>query len=170
MRVESFWLNQQQMAKSCRVSLSGFQKWEVQPEVKIGRHTYYSAAAVLANRLAHWENQISQAASRETDQEPSSADREARLRLTLAQAEGQEIKNAQLRKELAPVHLLEWVVGKAGAQISAILDAIPMQLKKRNAKLTASNIELIRRDIVKAQNAAAQMTVDIDAYYQEDAR
>ena len=67
---------------------------------------------------------------------------------------------------MAPVAVIEWVVGKAGAQIAAILDSLPLQLKKRNPKLTASNIDTIRREIAKAQKAAAQMSVDLDEYYE----
>lgn len=162
------WITQQDMAASIGISVQAFVKWGVEPHTKIGRNTFYLVDDVLRNRLAHQAAKLQKAELPVTDAELGRAEREEKLRLTKAQAEGQEIKNAQLRKELAPVAVIEWVVGKAGSQISAVLDAIPLQVKKRNPKLTASDIEIIRREIAKAQNAAAQMTVDLDEYYERD--
>ena len=159
------WLNQEQMAASCDISPSGFQKWGVGSVAKIGRYTYYRVADVLTNRLDHLAKRLTTSPGPQLDDaELTRTEREEKLRLTSAQAEWQETKNAQLLKELAPVNLLEWVIGKAGSQISAILESIPMNLKKRNPRLTASNIEFITREIVKTQNIAADMKLDLDEY------
>ncbi len=158
-------LTHDQMSKSLGISPQAFRLWGVEPVEKQPPFVFYTVADVLANRLAHQAAKLERPSDGASVAERMKAEGDAKLRLTLAQAEGQEIKNAQLRKELAPVSVIEWVIGKAGGQISAILDAIPLQLKKRNPKLTASNLETIRRDIVKAQNAASQMTVDLDEYY-----
>ena len=48
-----FWLSQADMARSCRVSLSAFQKWNVRPVARIGRIVYYSPGDVLNNRMDH---------------------------------------------------------------------------------------------------------------------
>lgn len=158
------WLTQEQMAASCDISTAGFQNWNVDPIEKIGRYTYYRVVDVLANRLAKQEERLQKTAESASDQELTRAELEASLGLTRARVEYQEIKNAQLRKELAPVQLIEWVLGKAAGQISAILESIPMNLKKRNPRLTASNIEFITREIVKTQNIAARMKLDLDEY------
>jgi len=50
---EDHWLSQANMARSCKVSLSAFQKWNVQPVAKIGRTVYYSVGDVSNNRLDH---------------------------------------------------------------------------------------------------------------------
>ena len=139
----------------------------MEPVAKIGQEVFYLQGDVGANRIAHFEAR-SQKRIPFDAAELIQAEREEKLLLTKAQREGQELKNSQLRKELAPVAVIEWVIGKTGGQISAILDALPLQLKKRNPKLTASNIETIRREIVKAQNAAAAMTLDLDEYYEGD--
>lgn len=47
---EPYWLKQSDMARSCRVSLYAFQKWNVRPVAKIGRIVYYSPGDVLNNR------------------------------------------------------------------------------------------------------------------------
>lgn len=159
------WMNQAQAAAFFEVSRKAFQEWGVKPVAKIGRYTYYTGRDVLAARLAHQVTR-QQKADPATDAELTRAEREEKLRLTKAQAEGQEIKNAQQRRELAPILLIEYVIADAGRQISAILDALPMQIKKRNPKLTASDIEIIRREIAKALNVCAGITVDLDEYYE----
>lgn len=162
------WLNQAATVRSCRVSPSGFAKWNVTPVARIGRHTFYEFADILENRLEAHSRRL-EAQTPPAPLPPSDlviAEREEKLRLTKAQADWQELKNAQTNRDLAPVKLIEYVVASAGRQISAILDALPLQLKKRNPKLTATDIETIRREIVKAQNVASQITVDLDEYYE----
>jgi hypothetical protein len=79
------------MAKRCGLSLSCFQKWEVEPIAKIGRQVFYRFSDVLENRLAHQKSRLTKSAA---TSEISRAEREAKLRLTEAQAEGQEIRQA----------------------------------------------------------------------------
>lgn len=161
---KQYWLNQSDMAKSCGVSPTAFKKWDVQPVDKIGRSVYYCVADVLANRLEHSEERLKKWVDSLSDSALSKEERKEKLRLTKAQAEWQELKNAKERRELAPVHIIEWVIGKACGQLSAMLDALPGQMKNRNPKLTASDIEVITREIAKAQNATARMTLNIDEY------
>jgi len=160
------WLNQAATVKSCRVSPSGFAKWNVQPVARIGRHVYYEFADILENRLAAQARRLeAQApATPPPASDLATAEREEKLRLTRAQADWQELKNDQTRRELAPVMLIEHVVADAGRQIAAILDALPLQLKKRNPKLTATDLETVRREIAKAMNVCANITVDLDAF------
>lgn len=166
---QPWWLTQDQVCQSLGISTTAFQRWGVQSVAKIGRCTYYEIKDILENRLRHQARKFEAAGPQHLDDvEMVRAEREEKLALTKAQRVGQELKNQQLSKELAPVSVIEYVVGKAGAQISAILDALPMQIKKRNSKLTATDIEVIKREIVKAQNAASQMTVDLDEYYERD--
>lgn len=163
---ESFWLSQKQMAQACGVSPQAFQQWRVAPVAEIGREKFYRVADVVANRLARQAERAQQAAP---DAGDDNMDQE-RMLLTRAQREGQELKNAQLRRELAPVDLIAWVLGKAGNQIGAILDSIPLKVKKVAPRLSALELETIKREVVKAQNCAARMTVDLDDYYAESRR
>lgn len=161
---ENHWLTQTQTARACGISVQAFVKWDVQPVAKIGRNKYYMVADVLENRLVHQAARLTKAIDTTTDAQQSKKEREEKLRLVSAQADGQEIKNSQLRKELAPVAVIEWALGKLGGQIAAILDALPAKLKKRNPKLTASNIAMVKKEIIKAANMAAHVTVDYDEY------
>lgn len=163
------WLNLGQMAASCGISTQAFKQWGVDPVARIGRESFFDAASVLRNRLAKQQDR-SKAAAPEPSPDALDADRERTL-LTRVQREGQELKNAQLRRELAPISLIEWTLSKVGNQIGAVLDSIPLKVKKVVPRLTAVEVEHIKREVVKAQNAAARIAVDLDEYYDErDAR
>ena len=163
------WLNLGQMALSCGITTQAFKQWGVEPVARIGRESFYDAASVLRNRLARQQDRARSSAP-EPSPDAMDADRERTL-LTRVQREGQELKNAQLRRELAPISLIEWTLGKVGNQIGAVLDSIPLKVKKVVPRLTAVEVEHIKREVVKAQNAAARIAVDLDEYYDErDAR
>lgn len=74
-----------------------------------------------------------------------------------------ELKEAQLRNELAPLELLQWALSNLGSQISAILETIPAKLKRQLPSLTYTDLELIRKEIIKTQNAAARVQLDLPA-------
>jgi len=46
-------LTQAEAAASCGVSVSAFARWGVEPVARSGRNTYYTARAILENRLRH---------------------------------------------------------------------------------------------------------------------
>lgn len=166
---EPFWLNRKQMAEACGISVQAFEKWGVKPVAKLGRETFYLVEDVIENRVARseqrsnpggFEDQVKVAHQAELDYE--------KLLLTREQRVGQELKNAQTRRELAPVQVIDWALSKVGGQIAAVLESIPLKLKKLCPRLSASEIEAVKREVVKAQNAAARVTVDLDDYYERD--
>jgi len=67
-----------------------------------------------------------------------------------------EIKERQLMRELAPISDIKLLVAKMGEQISAILGQIPTKIRRRNPSLSNSEIEAIKREVIKAQNIAAK--------------
>ncbi|WP_286749425.1 terminase small subunit [Marinobacter sp. UBA2688] len=141
----SHWLTQQQMAKSLGITVSAFSRWEVEPVARIGKHVYYDVRSVIDNRLE------------KADQSGSNSDIEAeRLRLTRAQAEGQEIKNELARGKTAPVEIIALVLSKIAGEASGILDSLPLDIRRRHPELQTAVIESIKRQVVKAQNAIAR--------------
>jgi len=85
-------------------------------------------------------------------------------RLARANADGKEIDNQERKRELASVTVMAEIIGKVGSQISAVLDSIPQKIKRRVPSLTANDIELIKKEIVKTQNAAAAMEVNLEEH------
>ena len=82
-----------------------------------------------------------------------------RAALAKVQRERIEMQNAVTRKQLAPVDLIEEVLARVGRQIVGILEAIPVQLKRRSS-LTAEDLDFITREIVKARNLAASIELE----------
>jgi phage terminase Nu1 subunit (DNA packaging protein) len=83
-----------------------------------------------------------------------------RARLARAQAEKVEMQNAQTRRDLAPVYLIEEVLAKAGARVAGILDAIPGAVRRRVSALSSEEIDMISREIARARNIAAAISLD----------
>ena len=162
------WLNQRLMAKSCGISVQAFQAWNVKHAAEHGREKFYTVDDVIENRVAHALRKA-EAARPPTPELPSAAELEAEnILLTRERRIAQELKNAQTRRELAPVALIDWTLSKVGGQIAAILESLPLKVKKLLPRLTATEVEHIKREVVKAQNAAARVTVDLDEYYDRD--
>lgn len=90
--------------------------------------------------------------------------RNERLRLTRVQADSIELKNEIARGEVAPIELLTYTLSNASTQIAAILGSVPLNIKRQIPRLTATEIETIKREIVKAQNAAAHIEINFDDF------
>ena len=88
---------------------------------------------------------------------------EERARLARAQSERIEMENAVKRGELAPIDTLRDAIIPAMTQISALMDAIPVKLKREAPHLTASDLEIVKREIASAMNLAAQVRYEPDA-------
>lgn len=80
-----------------------------------------------------------------------------RARLAKAQADGKELENAVKRDEYAPYHLLTQALAQMSHEVVSIMEALPVKLKKISDRLTAEDLDLIEREIVKARNAAADV-------------
>ncbi|HAO32971.1 MAG TPA: hypothetical protein DCQ84_08480 [Candidatus Competibacteraceae bacterium] len=89
-------------------------------------------------------------------------DRERALNLR-ADTRLKEIKEQQLRNELAPVALLTHALATLAAQVSAILETLPGLLKRARPDLTATDLETIKRELVKCQNACADIRINVDS-------
>lgn len=86
-----------------------------------------------------------------------------RARLAREQADRVAMQNAVTRRELAPVHMIEQVLTKAGVRVAMILDAIPGAIKRRVVSLNAEDMGHIEREIAQARNIAAAISLaDLD--------
>ena len=140
------WLNQQQIAKSLGITVSAFARWEVEPVARIGKQVFYDVRSVLENRL------------KKADQSGSNGDIEAeRLRLTSAQAEGQELKNELAKGKTAPMEIITLSLSTVAGAASGILDSLPLNIKRQHPELSAQMIEAIKRQCVKAQNEISRL-------------
>lgn len=80
-----------------------------------------------------------------------------RLRLTAAQADGQELKNEVTRRRSVPTEFATFVLSRLASEIGSILDTLPLTLKRRHPDLEVRHIESVQRELAKARNRAATL-------------
>jgi phage terminase Nu1 subunit (DNA packaging protein) len=83
-----------------------------------------------------------------------------RAKLARSQRERVDLQNAEKRKELAPVALIEQVLAQCGARAASILDTIPGELRRRVAGLSSDDIRHVGSIVAKARNLAASVSID----------
>lgn len=111
--------------------------------------------------LAYCEHLRNMAAGRGSDNSLVLA--AERARLAREQADKVAMQNAVTRGELAPAHLIEEVLSKAGARAARILDTIPGLVKRRVPQLSSDDIAAVSAAVAKARNIAADVSLrDLD--------
>ena len=80
-----------------------------------------------------------------------------RLRLTAAQAEGQELKNEVTKRKSVPTDFAVFVFSRIAAEIASGLDTLPLTLKRRHPDLEVRHIESVQRELAKVRNRAATL-------------
>ena len=83
-----------------------------------------------------------------------------RWRKTKAEADSQEMKNLITQKNQAPVEMIYFAITNFAEQAKSIFESIPLKVKKKLPHLKSTEIEIIKREIVKIQNAATKITID----------
>lgn len=85
-----------------------------------------------------------------------------RARLAREQADRVAMQNAQSRRELAPVALLERALANVARQVAGVLEALPVQLRRRSTALTQEDMTYIEEEIARARNLAALVELNVD--------
>lgn len=85
-----------------------------------------------------------------------------RARTAKEQADKLAMQNAVTRRELAPVFLLEQSLANICRQISGVLEAIPVNLKRRVRNISTEELEFITREINQARNLAASVELNLE--------
>lgn len=171
-KVEPHWLNRKQMAASLGISVQSFDAWGVKPTAQ--RHkqgeSFYLVADVLANRL-EWQRRKLEPQAQDLDAGELVLEKErAELAWTQERAEGQRLKNAALRKELAPVAMVQWAISQAGSQIAAVLGTLKGRIKRAQPSLSNAALHEIEQIAVECQNTAADVRLDWDDFDESDLR
>lgn len=114
--------------------------------------------------LAYASHLREQAAGRGADGELASE----RARLAREQADAVAMKNAQSRREVAPVGIIEEVLAHAARQIATVLEGIQPQLRRRFPDLTGEQLKLIASELARARQVAAGVNLGmLDAQREE---
>lgn len=117
--------------------------------------------------LAYCANLREQAAGRAANGDLDLA--AERALLAREQRIAQARKNALDRGELAPVDMIETVIARVGRQIAGVLEAVPVELRRRDPGLTAESLAFVEGELTRARNLAAEMTLEfVDELVDED--
>ena len=153
------------MAKSCQIGVTAFDKWAVEPVKREGREAFYDVASVLRNRLDH---EISKIVNLDGDGDIDDAELlKARIRLTNAQADSQELKNARDKSEVMDVELFTFILQRVAGGISSRLDITPMNLQRKYPDIQADHIEAVKKEIAFAANQAAAIHEELPRWIRE---
>ena len=135
--------------------------WEVYLPMKVLYDSaavieWYSARdAVIENEKLRKEVEQLRVDS-ESDLVPGTIDYE-RHRLTRAQADAQELKNAKESAEVVETAFCTFVLSRIAGEIASILDGIPLSVQRRFPELENRHIDFLKKDIIKAMNKAAAL-------------
>lgn len=163
-------VNKKQLSQIFGVSVRTVQNWQEQGMPVVsgggkGNEVLYESAAVIewySARDAIIENEklrkeveeLRQAG--EADLQPGTIDYE-RYRLTRAQADAQELKNARESAEVVDTTFCTFVLSKMAGEIASILDGIPLSVQRRFPDLENRHIDFLKTGIIRAMNKAAAL-------------
>ena len=116
---------------------------------------YAQREADIENEKLRKEVEDYRAAS-EADLQPGTIEYE-RHRLTRAQADAQELKNARDSAEVVETAFCTFVLSRIAGEIASILDGIPLSVQRRFPELENRHVDFLKRDIIKAMNKAAAL-------------
>lgn len=145
-------LNKSEMAASLGISVQAFDKWGVQPAERRGREALFDVRSVVDNRVEHARKK--QQPGKDDDEENIDAER---LRLIRAQADAAEMANEKKRNEVIEASFCTFVLSKIAAEISSIMDSVPLSMRRRFPELETRHIEYLKSDVIKAMNKAAAL-------------
>ncbi|MCV5208288.1 DNA-packaging protein, partial [Escherichia coli] len=80
-----------------------------------------------------------------------------RHRLTRAQADAQELKNARDSAEVVETAFCTFVLSRIAGEIASILDGLPLSVQRRFPELENRHVDFLKRDIIKAMDKAAAL-------------
>ncbi|HBA4156716.1 TPA: terminase [Escherichia coli] len=155
--MKSYLMNKKNMAQSCRVSATAFDKWGVTPVERKGREAFYDVASVIDNRVSNAINQI-------TDDKGEIDNDEllrVRIRLLTAQAEAQELKNERDRGDVIDTEFCMYALSKLASQISSIMDSLPLTMQRSFPQMSPAMLDGLKKEVVRACNACTKLDENI---------
>jgi phage terminase Nu1 subunit (DNA packaging protein) len=153
-------INKSTLVASLGISSQAFDKWGVESREKRGRENFYSIYDVLQNRI---DNALSNQ-SKPGVKKPSKSTSIDQLNEDVLRVEklSEEVRSLKLKNDIlearsVPVDIAtEVLVGIISEQV-AILETIPLLVKRHNPEMPSHAIDQIQRDISKVSNIASTL-------------
>ncbi|HGH3389937.1 TPA: terminase small subunit [Citrobacter freundii] len=108
----------------------------------------------IENEKLRQENAGLRAAA-ESDLQPGTIEYE-RYRLTKAQADAQELKNAREEGLVLETELFTYILQRVAQEISGILVRVPLTLQRKYPDVSPAYLDVVKTEIAKASNVAAK--------------
>ncbi len=168
--VERHWLNKSEMAAALGISVQAFTAWGVKPVAQRHRfgEAFYSVRDVVDFAVTRERKKHERTATSLDAADLIIEKERADLEWTQERAEGQRLKNAALRQELAPVSMVQWAISQAGSQIAATLGTLKGKVKRAQPSLSNAALHEIEQIAVECQNTAADVRLDWDDFDESD--
>ena len=147
------WLTQTEAAASAGVDARTFRAWSVEPAAVIGTRRYYTAAAVIENRIEAERQRRPRPAN--TAAELRRLVDDAEIELVRQQTARAELGNRERRRELVEVEALTDAIGAAAAAAGAVLDSLPGRIRRIVPRLSHSRTDQLRAAVAAAMNQIA---------------
>lgn len=161
-------VNKKELAKIFSVNLRTIERWQDQglPVLSGGSkgiEVFFDSAKAIewyAERDAAIENEKLRKevddlrVAAESDLVPGTIDYE-RYRLTKAQADAQELKNARDSAEVIDTGFCLFALTRLTQDISSTLDGIPLSMQRQFPEMTPSMLDFLKKSIAKAANRCA---------------
>ncbi|MCV0731782.1 terminase small subunit [Escherichia coli] len=115
---------------------------------------YAQREADIENEKLRKEVEDLRAAS-ESDLQPGTIDYE-RYRLTKAQADAQELKNAREEGLVLETELFTYIFQRVAQNISGILVRVPQTLQRKYPDISPAHLDAVKTEIAKASDVASE--------------
>ena len=162
-------VNKKRLAEIFGVDPRTIERWQVQglPHVSgggKGMEVTFDSAQVIewyVQREKEIENEKLRSelddlrAAGESDLQPGTTEYE-RYRLTKAQADGQELKNARETGEVTDTEFVLCALRGLANQISSIMDSLPLTMQRQFPGMTPAMLDGLRKETARACNACAK--------------
>ena len=157
-QVKKFWWTQTQAYTFCKVDAKTFRKWGIEPVAAFNKSKYYDSMSVINFFLEkELKERVVQGESGEyvdIQDEQAKKTRQERIKLELA--------NAKTMREQAPVELLTFALDDLISQFVAVLDGLPLTVKREIPDIPGVALDVVDREIAKARNIMADANIDFN--------
>lgn len=158
-------INKSTLVASLGISSQAFDKWLVNPREKRGRENFYAVSDVVQNRVDNALTNLSKPGSKKAqpnaqiDQLEEESLRAEKLK---EEIRALSLKNDILEARSMPVELVSEVLSAVVSEQVAILETLPLLIKRQNADLPSHVIDQIQKAIAQTSEVAATLGERLD--------
>lgn len=156
------WINKKEIAASIGISVQAFSYWGLQPVAKIGREAFYTVDDVIDYKVKralekageHGKLVVQEIEKRLSDPNLTLADRFEIRKLQKIELENERLglQNAVLDGRSLPAWGVTEVLSRILSRAGEIFDGLPLKIKRKHPGIDKRVIEMLKAEIVKAQN------------------